>query len=324
MKGVSVIICCYNSASRIEPTLVHLKNQVINHGLNWEIILVNNNSTDNTVSIASRSWQNAKIPLHILDEPEPGQSYARLAGVHSAAYKYIIFCDDDNWLCPTYIQIVFDLLENNSQVGAVGGQSMAAFAQGEPVPEWFALKHLSYATGKQAKRTGDVTERLLLWGAGMGTRKEAYLKAFDPKWPGLLVGRTGKELSSGDDSEYCMRLVLMGYKLYYDERLFYHHFISSNRLTESYIQNLEQSFKNSYGTQVLYSELIQYFIFKKGLSLNDILKSLLEEFFQKKFHFNKTRRLMFWKWGYPSLNDKAMHILRSFYFTNAYSKGKIQ
>jgi glycosyltransferase involved in cell wall biosynthesis len=319
MRGLSVIICCYNSVPRIKPTLEHLKNQKVTNEVDWEIVLVDNNSTDNTASFALQIWKDQKIPLRVINESRAGQGYARATGAKKATYDYIIFCDDDNWLCSTYIQTVFAVLDKHNDIGAVGGQSKPAFADRQDVPEWFSEKQQSYATGKQANETGDITSRLFLWGAGIGLRKNAYLKAFEPQWPSLLVGRVGEQLSSGDDTELCMRLVVMGYKLYYDERLFYYHFIPANRLSLAYITNLEESFKKTYGIQTLYSELIHNFILVNNVNLRHIFKTICQELVEKNFHFQKTRRYMYWKWGFPPINNKAQRLLRNFYLANGNS-----
>ena len=50
-SGISVIICCYNSSLRLDETLKHLINQKT-HGFNWELIVVDNASTDNTEAYA--------------------------------------------------------------------------------------------------------------------------------------------------------------------------------------------------------------------------------------------------------------------------------
>ncbi len=57
MIGVSVIICCYNSSSRIIPTLQNLVKQRVPNHIPWEVIVVNNASTDNTGEVAKETWQ---------------------------------------------------------------------------------------------------------------------------------------------------------------------------------------------------------------------------------------------------------------------------
>ena len=74
MKGISIIICCYNSAERLPKTLEHLANQVVSKNILWNVILVNNNCTDNTVEIAKNEWDkyDLRIEMNIVDELQSG------------------------------------------------------------------------------------------------------------------------------------------------------------------------------------------------------------------------------------------------------------
>src|SRR6185437_11337360 len=99
--GISVIICCYNSATRITPTLQHLFNQKGISLSSWEIIVVDNASTDNTCEKAIEIWESfgpGKPDFKVISEPTPGLSAARQKGINEALYDYVLFCDDDNWL----------------------------------------------------------------------------------------------------------------------------------------------------------------------------------------------------------------------------------
>jgi len=243
MNGVSIIICCYNSAPRLEETLRHLANQQIKKDIHCEIIVVDNNSTDNTAVEAQRIWNsfNNAIPFKVVTEPQPGLSFARKKGVHTAEFEYIIFCDDDNWLDKNYVQIVYDFFELNGAYAAIGGKIEATFENGFIVPDWFEEYKEGYAIGQQGK-DGDVTYRGLIWGAGIGFRKSVYTTIINDSFPSLLSDRKGNELSSGGDSEMCLRFIIVGYKLYYTSELKLKHFLTANRLTIPYRTKLWQGF----------------------------------------------------------------------------------
>src|SRR5436190_1893505 len=104
MDGISIIVCCYNSSLRLPKTIEHLAAQKTSSFLNWEVIFVNNSSTDNTTDVVAKEWSKynlQNVGFKIIDEPKAGQSFARIKGVETALYDLIVFCDDDNWLCPT-------------------------------------------------------------------------------------------------------------------------------------------------------------------------------------------------------------------------------
>jgi glycosyltransferase involved in cell wall biosynthesis len=113
--GISVIICCYNSSLRLPKTLEYLSNQATGNLFPWEIILVDNNSSDNTSVIATNFWASLDIdvPLIIVEESKPGLIYARNTGINKANYDFLIFCDDDNWLNKNYLCNVYKILNNN-------------------------------------------------------------------------------------------------------------------------------------------------------------------------------------------------------------------
>ncbi|MCO5287706.1 MAG: glycosyltransferase family 2 protein [Chitinophagaceae bacterium] len=242
---VSVIICCHNSAALLPETLRHLSLQKVNKNLNWEIIIVNNNSNDETTIVACTIMKELGLSekLIIVDEPQPGQIHARRKGVMAAKGEYLIFCDDDNWLYEDYVQTSFRLLNETPDAGAIGGRTFAAATV--ELPEWWEDYAAGYAVGKQNTEPGDVSDRKYIWGAGMITRKSIIEKVWSVDYPFFLSGRKGTQLSSGDDSEICIRLLLMGFKLYYNEDLKLTHFMEAKRLTDNYRDKLFASFEES-------------------------------------------------------------------------------
>lgn len=238
--GLTVIICCYNSANRIEATLRHVAAQHHPAHFTYEVLLVDNASTDNTAAAALQIWEqcsNSGARLKIVTEPKAGQYYARQKGVIEAAYEYLVFCDDDNWLQPDYVYAAWQALRNDDLIGAVGGDNMPATDAGG-YPEWFGEYADKYALGIPAKASGYITERGFVLGAGMATRRSLFLAMYAEGFPSLLAGRNGSNLSTGDDFEYCKRLLLAGFKLYYEQHMQLQHFIPRQRLTLAYREKL--------------------------------------------------------------------------------------
>lgn len=239
MKGISVIICCYNSAEQLPKTLAHLANQLFNPTLNWELILVNNNSSDETANLADTLWKSFQSPAHltIVNESNPGLSHAREKGMSVAKYEFFLWCDDDNWLCDNYVQTAYEVMESHPEIGALGGWCEAAF-EGDK-PDWFDQQAHFFAVSRQGKVSGDITSKKgCLYGAGMVLRKSHWLQLKQHGFQHLLTDRTGNKLSSGGDTEYCFALRLLGYKIWFDERLFFTHFMDKGRLNLKYLSRL--------------------------------------------------------------------------------------
>lgn len=255
--GVSVIICCYNSATRLPTTLSHLQQQVVPHYFFWEIIVVNNASKDQTEEIVKSIWQHSQpfnATCRIIREQRPGQMFARDAGVAAAKYDCIIFCDDDNWLGNNYVYTAWRLLNQDGNIGAAGGKNIPV--SDTAYPDWFDEYKDKYATGIPAERSGDISARGFVLGAGLITRRSLFETMFTPDYPSLLKGRNGEKLSTGDDFEYCKRLLLRGYSLYYDDTLSLWHFIPSDRLTIQYRERLMEGIDEAGKVLEKYDEAI--------------------------------------------------------------------
>jgi glycosyltransferase involved in cell wall biosynthesis len=288
-KGVSIIVCCFNSASRLPETIKHLALQEVPDDIPWELIVVNNNSTDNTTTVALteiQKYESLTSRSKVVHETQPGLSHARHKGVDEADYEYVIFCDDDNWLEKKYLTTAYEILSGDEKIAAAGGQSEAV--SNVPFPDWWEDYKDGYAVGKQAEHTGDISFRKYLWGSGLAFKKKLYLKAFE-KCPSLLSDRKGKELSSGGDSEICMRFLLMGYRLYYDKNLKFKHYIEPNRLIWDYRKILFQGFTDASKTLSVYVQYLNILDTSDINRLKNFLKNTLKIFlaiiFRKKEYY---------------------------------------
>lgn len=267
-EGVSIIICCFNGALRLPDTLKHLARQEVKN-IQWEVILVNNNSSDNTTEVAREVWSgsNCHAPLIIIDEPEQGKSKALKKGIGQAKYDYFIICDDDNWLDQKYVQTSFEIMQGNPGIGILGGDSVAECEI--DYPEWFEANKCDYAVGKQGEHSGDATARWFLWGAGAVLRKEVYQYFINAGLTNFLGGRRGNDdLTPGEDTEICKWYILAGFKLWYDNRLNIRHYIPKGRLTEAYFKRMWTGFENTDYWLSRYDILIHIKNEKKSKSKN--------------------------------------------------------
>ena len=265
MNGVSVIICCYNSSSKLPFTLKHLANQIVNINLSFELILVNNNCSDDTNTIAQETWLmfGNPYPLTIVSETTPGLSFARIKGIQTALYDYIVLCDDDNWLCNDYLLKVCFLFNKMLEVSIIGGvgQAVADIL----FPEWFIkMNGFGYAIGSENRITGIVDT---VYGAGMCLRKSAMQPLLADDFCFALTDRNGIGLSSGGDMEICEIFKSLDYKIYLDTSLTFKHYLNKERLTWGYYLNLRRAFGKASAYMQLYTIKIptKSPIYKSGL-----------------------------------------------------------
>lgn len=283
MSSISIIICFYNAGNKLIPTLQHIKDLDISNITECELILVNNNSNDDSCTIIQNEMKGFNLfPWKIVDEPKPGLSNARLKGISESKFEYLLFCDDDNWLAKDYIQNAISILTSNSNIAVLGGYGEAV--SDIEFPEWFNKNKNFYAVGEQFPHNGKVFGiRNVVYGAGMIVRRYAWEYISSKGFTFFTLGRTGKSLSSGEDSEMCLAFQIAGFDIWYDNSLRFTHYIEPKRLTESYFKKLQKGMSSSgYVTQFYRKYLFgykphvtKYFWLKEFLySVKDLLKGL--------------------------------------------------
>jgi glycosyltransferase involved in cell wall biosynthesis len=240
--GVSVVICTFNGANRLPQTLSHLAQQRLDRAIDWEVVVVNNASTDNTKEITNECWRGvACAELRVVDEPKLGISNARRRGFEEARHEIVSFVDDDNWVCSNWVETVSEVMSRNPEVGACGGRSEAVFEI--TPPEWFEDFRAMFAVGALGDHACEVPEDPgWLWGAGLSIRKRAWQLLVDQGFQFHVIGREGHNLSSAscEDIELCYALRSAGYRLWFDPSLRIKHYITKRRLNWNYLLGLHR------------------------------------------------------------------------------------
>lgn len=250
LKGISILVCTYNGSLQLAATLQHLFAQTNLTAINWEIIIIDNNSNDGTnLIIEDIIINNTNYQIRSFFQPKPGKINAIKMAVEHAKYEYLIICDDDNWLNKDYAYTAFDFLEKNRKIGVIGGKGKPA--NSVRLPEWI-IPHLhNYAAAAQWLCSADITTNIgSVYGAGMVIRKEIYDFVFAQNWPLYLSAmRNGKNLMSGEDTEICYITRLLGFRIYYLEKLEFRHNFPPSKINEKYFLRLNYFF--GYGAALL-------------------------------------------------------------------------
>lgn len=110
-NNFSVIIPTYNSAKYIKNTLISVVNQTY---LNYEIIVIDDGSNDNTVEIISNFFKNLNnISFKLLEQKNSGAGSARNNGINNAKYDWIAFLDSDDLWNFNKLSVINDFLNKN-------------------------------------------------------------------------------------------------------------------------------------------------------------------------------------------------------------------
>src|SRR5512146_1362797 len=238
--GVSVVICTYNGAARLPETLAHLAAQVNTGAIAWEVLVVDNASTDDTAEVAQRCWPaDAPAPLRIVREPRLGTANARRRGLMDARYDIVSFVDDDNWMAANWLGLSYEIMVRDPLLGALGSINHAA-CEIEP-PWWFKRFRANYTIlTEEDLAASDASTAWGLYSAGMSIRRTAWLQLVRDGFDFGVRGAVGADLGRGEDSELTFALREAGWKLAIDPRLRFEHFIPARRLNWAYLRKLSR------------------------------------------------------------------------------------
>lgn len=235
---VTAAICTHNGATRL-PAVLRALAQQVEPGEPWEVVVVDNGSTDTTTEVAQQAWTGT-VPLTVAYEPSLGVGNARKRAFSVASGEIIVFIDDDNIVDPNYLRSARDLLRDNDRVGVVGGHGTAVSADGSALPAWFHQFGRWFATAPQGPGLGQAPEGWV-YGAGFAVRRSAVdLQKL------TLAGRQGTGLTGSDDVELCIAVREAGWEIWYSPDMTFDHLMDPKRLNWSYLVRLAVSNGRSY------------------------------------------------------------------------------
>ena len=232
VNGVSVVVCTYNGGRQLVEVLSCIEQQVFTG--NIELIVVDNNSSPETAKIIEIEINKLTISARCVKEKKQGILFARVKGLYEARYDIVLMVDDDNFLSKNYVAEVFQAFQKDDTLGLVGGVGIARFETEKPW--WFDHYQSSFAVGPQLKYHS-------LYGAGLGIRKNVYLSILEnPNIEHVLVGRTGKTLLSGEDSEINFWFKLSGWKVRALDSISFEHLMKEDRMNLEFLHRLYHGF----------------------------------------------------------------------------------
>lgn len=233
--GISAIICTYNREKYIRQALESLKKQDIPHS-NFEIVVVNNNSTDRSADIILEFIdENPGMMITFVNEENQGLSWARNRGIHESKSPLMTFLDDDAIATPDFLRKCMEKFEAHPELTAIGGKIIPEFVDGRP--KWYT-KYYWGVTGQFDP--GDEQGRILYWGkfpcgSNMTFRREFFetYGIFNPN-----LGRKGAILLAGEEKELFSRVKDNAEKdkvMYYPDLVVYH-CVDNSKLNPVYLK----------------------------------------------------------------------------------------
>jgi len=217
---LSVVICSYNRASHIRTALESIKNQTYDANA-YELIVINNNSTDNTEDICiDFEAHKGSLQYVYAVETKQGLSCARNKGIQLARGKYISFIDDDAIAQTNYVEQIISAFETYPDFEALGGKVIPKFPNNIE-PAWMS-KYLNGLVAKvdMGDSVSQFTNKYPV-GCNMAFRK----KVFDE------IGMFNEDLTFRNDDKFIFLQIKKAHKkILYIPTLIVQHCIDEERL----------------------------------------------------------------------------------------------
>jgi len=259
----SVIICTFNRALSLKNSLKSIDKLIVPDNWPWELLVIDNNSSDVTRQIVESFSSNTKLKVKYFFEKQQGLSNARNRGIKESKGDIIAFSDDDMDFHPDWL---FHIITTFDEFNCL-------CVAGKIVPKWKCQKP-SWIIETGPYRTRDFHGGFDLGGqtrdinrAPFGGNMAFKRTVFDRY--GVFrtdMGKSGLNLMSNEETELCQRLFLDGKSIMYNPKAIVYHLISEEQTLKSYYLKRNFSHGKSVARMSIYPDhTIYYFGIPKVL-----------------------------------------------------------
>lgn len=237
MTQFTVAIRTYNGADRLPLILDRLRRQIEVEGLDWEVVIVDNNSTDQTASVIQayqQTWS-APMPLRYIFEPQQSAAVARRRAIQESRGIFIGFLDDDNVPADNWVAAAVAFGQARPQAGAYSSQIHGDFEVAPP-PNFHRIALFLPVAERKTCFQFNTYKKGLPPGAGIVIRRQAWLESVPAVL--LLQGPVKSSLTiKGEDLEALYYIRKTGWEIWHNPDMHIHHQIPCWRLERNYLIN---------------------------------------------------------------------------------------
>jgi len=292
--NISVIICTYNR----EKYLYNALKSIAENGFpfnKYEIVLINNNSSDNTEAECKR-FQNdfPAVNFNYFVENNQGLSFARNRGIEEAKGDILVYVDDDAKVNRAYLKTIDDFFKENQTAMAVGGAIFPIYETKEP--SWMShyTKSLITAYKDEGNKIIKFKANKYPSGGNAAYKKSVFEKVgnFNTK-----LGRKGTSLIGAEEKEIFDKMKALNMPIYYLPDMILYHIIPSVKLTKEYFNKLTFSIGQSERIRTLDISFFSYFKRLVSEKIKWVASFLLFVVFLIKFQPHKGIKLLLFRWN---------------------------
>lgn len=238
LLDATVLIATYNRAALLHETLESLARMRVREGRTWELIVVDNNSSDDTRAVVERWAPNFPVPLRYVFEGRQGRSSALNTGITVARGRVLAFTDDDVQVAAGWLDAACDALGSEDATLAYAGGPVRPIWEAPPPPWLDPVRGDLWGTiaiqdHGQESFVYEERRRVPL-GANMATRREFFetVGSFQAD-----LGRSSGNIVLGQEvPELLMRARQAGLRGLYVPAMEVHHHVPARRLTPAYFR----------------------------------------------------------------------------------------
>lgn len=234
----TVAIPTYNGETRLPKILDKLREQTRTEDISWEVLIVDNNSRDNTAKVVQEyqaTWLES-VPLRYVFEPEQGAAFARARAVREAKGEFVGFLDDDNLPAPDWLAEAYSFVQEHPKCGAFSGQIHGDFEVNPPENFKKIQVFLAIREHGPLSHQFEPDKLRLPPAASLVFRKNAWCESVPPR--PTLTGKLPGVMVQGDDYEPLLYMHKAGWEIWYHPALHTYHQIPRQRLERDYLRSL--------------------------------------------------------------------------------------
>ncbi|HRO42307.1 MAG TPA: glycosyltransferase family A protein [Flavipsychrobacter sp.] len=229
---VSAVICSYNRARFIIDAVESIFNQHFDKE-KYEVIVVDNNSTDNTLALLEKyKSDHPEYNFRFVTEENQGVAFARNRCAREAKGAIVAYLDDDSKAQPGWLKMITDFFDKNPEAYSIGGKITPYFLT--TTPDWYS-KYFFGLVGKfdQGENIKQLIGQRYPCGANMAFRK----KVFDEiGYFNTALGRSGTGLLANEEKDIYMRILRHGKKVFYLPDVEVLHAVEGNKFDKDYVR----------------------------------------------------------------------------------------
>lgn len=233
MSSISLILCTYNRCRNLAQALESVAASTSLESVGWDVLVVDNNSTDQTREVVEDFCRRYPGRIHYMFEPKQGKSHALNTAIQAARGDVLAFTDDDVIVEPGWLKNLTAPLDDSKWSGTAGRISLGMdFSP----PPWLPIRGAFNLGGSlvqfdEGDRQAELTKAP--FGANMAFRKCMFEKYGNFRTD---LGRKGRGLIGNEDTEFGERLMVAGERLCYVPSALVNHPVTPGRLTKSYFR----------------------------------------------------------------------------------------